>query len=230
MPLPVQNYFKFALTDGQYYISNAKLSHNGEFRQNENQKWFKINGEEHFTTEPPGFVWVGRMEILPLIWLTGIDQFIDSHGSFQIKLMSILQISVAPKGRELDESELMRWIGEDPLFPTSLLPSNYLRWEHISDNIAKAIANTSRTSVELIFHFKKHGEISFVEGQRYRTIGDKYVKEMWQGPYSNYVDKENMMIPLNIEVKWTGQKGDFSYAKFKIKNIKYNTKFMSHHL
>lgn len=99
-----------------------------------------------------------------------------------------------------------------------------MRWEHISDSAAKAIVSISKTLVELIFHFEKRGEINAVEGQRYRIIDNKYMKQMWQGHYSRYVRKENMMIPLNIEVKWICQKGDFSYAKFKIRDIEYNYK------
>jgi hypothetical protein len=222
LPLPVQNYFKFALKEGQRYIQTVTLSHTGNFRQDENQKWFNIKGEEYFTTTPPGFVWYGRINVLPMIWLTGIDKLVDGNGSFQVKLLSFVTISDAPSGIELNESELMRWLAEAPLLPTSLLPGDYLQWKQLNDNsIAKAIVHTHGVSVELIFHFDKYGKIIHVEGQRYRTINNEYLKQTWRGYYSNYVSIENMMIPLNIEVKWNSQKGDFTYAKFKIKDIRY---------
>lgn len=222
LPLPVQNYFKHTLKDGQPYVKHAKLSHTGNFRQNENQKWSVINGEEHFVTDQPGFVWVGRIKLFPMVWITGLDCFINGHGKFELKIGSILTINGATKGKELDESELMRWIGESPLFPTSLLPSNYLRWYTLTHNSARAVVNSLEISAELVFYFDNEGRIISMEGERFRAMNDTYTKQKWRGYYSNYAKKDNMIIPLDLEASWISQKGNFSYAKFRIKEIKYN--------
>jgi hypothetical protein len=69
LPEPVQKYFTYSLEEGQHYVSYVKLKHAGEFRQNENQKWMPIEGEEYFTTETPGFIWIGKISLLPLYGL-----------------------------------------------------------------------------------------------------------------------------------------------------------------
>ena len=69
--------------------------------------------------------------------MTGKDDYINGKGYFQIKLLSLFTVADT-KGKELDESELIRWLGEAPLFPTALLPSKYLHWEQIDSNSAKA--------------------------------------------------------------------------------------------
>ncbi|WP_148685492.1 DUF6920 family protein [Candidatus Nitrosocosmicus hydrocola] len=222
LPSPVQRYFRYSLNQGQHYISDARLIHDGEFRQNEHQKWMPIRGEEYFSTEQPGFVWLGKIQLLPFIWITGLDELIDGQGKFQIKLMSHITIAEAPKGRKLDEGELMRWLGETPLFPTALLPSKYLKWEDVDSNSSKAVVNYDELAVNLIFYFNESGEIIKMEGNRYRSINDSYVKEKWVGYYSNYTKIENMMVPLALEVAWNTQAGIFSYAKFNIKEIFYN--------
>ena len=141
LPPPVQRYFKYSLKEGQHYMSYVKLNHEGQFRQNENQKWMPIKGEEYFSIEQSGLLWVGKIQLLPFIWITGLDEYIEGKGKFQIKLMSSVTIVDAPKGRELDSGELMRWVGEAPLFPTAFLPSNYLQWQEIDLNSARAVVN-----------------------------------------------------------------------------------------
>jgi len=225
LPVPVQRYFKYSLEEGQHYISYVKLKHEGQFRQNENQKWMPIKGEEYFSIEQPGLVGVGKIQLLPFIWITGLDEYIEGKGNFQIKLMSFVTIADAPKGRELDSGELMRWLGEAPLFPTALLPSNYLQWQEIDLNSARAVVNFAGLTVSLIFHFNEKGEITRMEGDRFRSINNSYVNEKWVGRYSDYTAIDNIRVPMTIEVAWNTQAGNFSYAKFKMSEIRYDHPF-----
>lgn len=224
LPEPVQRYFTYSLEEGQRYVSYVKLKHAGEFRQNENQKWMPIEGEEYFTTETPGFIWIGKIPLLPLVWIIGIDMYLEGKGEFQIKLLSIITIADAPKGKELDESELMRWLAEAPLFPTALLPSSFLRWEPVDSDSAKAIIDCAGTRVETLFHFDKEGKIVQMTADRYRAVDNTtFVKQKWIGHYSNYAIAKKMMVPWNIEVSWNSEIGNFTYAKFNIKDIQYDT-------
>src|SRR6185312_586974 len=125
LPEPVQRYFKYSLQENQNYISFVKLKHGGTFRQSQGQGWIPMVGQEYFTTENPGFVWIGKMKPYPLLWIDGKDEFIDGKGNFQIKLLSLFTVADT-KGKESDESELLRWLAETPWFPTALLPSKYL--------------------------------------------------------------------------------------------------------
>ncbi len=222
LPEPVQRYFTYSLKENQQYVSYVKLKHSGEFRQSENQKWMPIVGEEYFTTETPGFIWIGKISLLPLIWITGIDKYLEGKGTFEIQILSVFTIANAPKGKELDESELMRWLAEAPLFPTALLPSNYLHWEPVDSDSAKAIIDYNGTNVEMLYHFNKKGEIVLMNTDRYRAVDNSFVKEKWVGHYSNYVPTNNMIVPRDIEVAWSTERSNFTYAKFKINDIKYD--------
>ncbi len=184
-----------------------------------------IKGEEYFSIEQPGLIWVGKIQLLPFIWITGLDEYIGGKGNFEIKLMSYFTIADAPKGRELDSGELIRWLGEAPLFPTALLPSNYLQWQEIDLNSARAVVNFTGLTVSLIFHFSEKGEITTVEGDRYRSVNNTYVKEKWVGHYSDYTTIENIMVPMTIEAVWNTQAGNFRYAKFKINELRYDHPF-----
>ena len=76
LPEPVQRYFKYALENGQHYISYVQVKHGGTFRLSEGQQWMSIEGKEYFTTESPGFLWLGKIKPFPLLWMTGKDQYI----------------------------------------------------------------------------------------------------------------------------------------------------------
>ena len=222
LPEPVQTYFAYSLKEDQPYISYVKLKHTGDFRQDENQKWMPIEGEEYFTTETPGFIWIGKISLLPLVWITGIDKYLEGKGAFQIKLLSIFTIADAPRGKELDESELMRWLAEAPLFPTALLPSNYLHWKPVDSDSANAVIDYAGGKVEALFHFDKKGKIVQMTADRYRAVDNSFVKEKWHGLYSNYATTKNLTVPWDIEVSWNTEVGNFTYAKFKIKEIQYD--------
>ena len=222
LPEPVKRYFTHSLEEGQHYVSYIKLKHTGEFRQGENQKWMSIEGQEYFTTETPGFIWIGKISLLPLVWITGVDKYLEGRGTFQIKIMSIFTIADDPTGKELDESERMRGLAEAPLFPTALLPSSYLHWEPVDSDSAKAIIDYGRTRVEALFHFDKKVEIVQMNADRYRAVDNSFVKEKWLGHYSNYAVTKNILVPWDIEVSWNSEVGNFTYAKFKIKEIQYD--------
>jgi hypothetical protein len=159
LPEPIQKYFKYALENGQHYPSYVQVKHGGTFRLSEGQQWISIEGKEYFTTESPGFPWLGKIKPFPLIWMTGKDQYIQGKGSFQIKLLSAFTVENATKGKELDEAELMGWLAEAPVFPTALLPSKNLQREQIDSNCAKDIVKDRELTVDAIFHFMKKARL-----------------------------------------------------------------------
>jgi hypothetical protein len=100
LPEPVQRYFTFSLEKDQQYVSCIKLKYTAGFHQDENQKWMPVEGEEYLTTERPGFIWIGKISLLPLVLITGIDKYLEEKGTFQIKILSIFTIADAPRGKE----------------------------------------------------------------------------------------------------------------------------------
>lgn len=221
LPEPVQRYFKYSLQNNSHYISYVKLKHEELFRQNQGQGWISIVGQEYFTAENPGFVWIGKMKPYPILWIDGKDEFIDGRGNFQIKLLSLFTVADT-KGNESDESELMRWLAETPWFPTSLLPNKYLHWKEIDSSSSKAIIEYGKIKVEVIFYFNEQGQIVKLNADRYRTVNNSYSKDKWIGYYTDYTKVNGMMIPKEIEAAWNLSSGEFSYAKFKITDIEYN--------
>jgi len=228
LPEPVQRYFRYSIgEEGKQYLSYVKLKHDGAFRQNEGQEWMNIEGREYFTTERPGFVWTGKISPFPLLWLTGIDTYIEGKANFQIKLLSLVSIADERNSKELDESELQRWLAEAPWFPTALLPNKNLHWEEIDRSSARAVVKDDSNGLAItaaaVFYFNEKGEIVKVIADRYRSVDNNtYSKQKWLGYYRDYKNISSMMIPNEIEVAWHSNFSDFSYAKFRITEISYD--------
>jgi hypothetical protein len=65
LPDPVQRYFRYALKNGQPYISFARIKHDGKFKAGLEKDWMDIKGEQYATTEKPGFIWKGTTSRSP---------------------------------------------------------------------------------------------------------------------------------------------------------------------
>lgn len=210
LPEPVKRYFSYVLTEGQSFVSYARLKHGGLFRQKE--KWMTIKGEEYFTAEKPGFFWKASVPLM-----SAKDLYIEGEGNLVIKLLSLFKV-VDEKGPEVNQGELLRWLGEAPLFPTVLLPSENLHWEAIDDNSAKVILSNNELTVEGVFCFNEKGEVASFKAKRFM---DKTLED-WTGYYNDFREVNGMKIPFYLEVVWTLETGDYSYAKFSINEIEFD--------
>lgn len=65
LPAPVARYFRFALKEGQPLVRTAQIRHKGEF--NLNDEWIPFDSTEHFSAQPPGFIWDADMRMNQLI-------------------------------------------------------------------------------------------------------------------------------------------------------------------
>lgn len=130
LPGPVKRYFRHVLKEGQRSIHRAAVTHGGLFRTGETSEWLPIEGEEYFTAWPPGFVWYGRVKLIPFVWVQARDRYIHGRGDLNIKLLSMVKVK-GLSGPEIDQGTLLRWLTEAVWFPTALLPSEYLCWEYV---------------------------------------------------------------------------------------------------
>ena len=212
LPEPVQRYFKYSLQENQSYISYVRLIHDGKFRIRPGQKWMTIRGEEYFTTEKPNFVWFGKVPMF-----SAKDTYLDGRGNLRVKLLSLIKI-VDAEGEEIDQGEVLQWLGEAPWFPTALLPSENLIWKEIDENSARAILKNNNITVEGTFYFNQQGQIVQFKAMRFKDG----VLENWSGFYHDYKEVEGMKVPMRVEVIWNLETGDFKYVDFRIKKIEYD--------
>lgn len=222
LPEPVQRYFRYVLKDGQDYIRFVRLKQTGEFRMNPDQDFKPFKAEQYFTTEIPGFIWKARLKLVPFVWIGARDMYYQGKGNMLIKMMSAITIADS-KGKEMDQSTLLRFLAESPWFPTALFPSNYLKWEEIDSNSAKAIITDGDHTVSGVFDFNHKGEITrFVTDDRFMEVNGKPVRERWTTYYTNYQEMSGIKIPTEGETEWNLKQGDFKPVRVRVMDIQYN--------
>ncbi|MES2332713.1 MAG: DUF6544 family protein [Bacteroidota bacterium] len=212
LPEPVKRYFLHVLKDGQLYIRNIRLLHDGEFKTGPDKDWVAIKGEEYFTTDKPGFAWKGKTALF-----TARDMYLAGRGKLVVSLFNLFRIADG-HGEKFDQSELLRWLAESVWFPTNLLPSGRLKWVAIDDHTACLIFTYMGLTVNYKVTFNTIGEITRFEAKRY--MGDANL-ETWSGTVSRYQKINDVFVPLTIEVSWDLKTGSFPYARFHVTRIEY---------
>lgn len=213
LPIPVARYFKHVLKEGQPYISTVKLTHDGLFKTGLKKDWINIEGEQYFTTSPPGFIWKGSTRLF-----TARDMYIHDRGKLVVNILSLVRV-VNASGESYDEAELQRWLAECVWFPTNLLPRKDITWEVIDNNHAKLLFRYNKISISYVVTFNEVGEITQLETTRFM---EKDKRETWIGTLWDYKEYNGILIPATIEVKWVIGEEHLPYARFHVKTIEYN--------
>jgi hypothetical protein len=213
LPEPVQRYFRHVLPEGYPYIRTVHLRHGGRFKTNVDADWTDITGEQYFTTEPPGFIWLGQTR-----WFAARDQYVSGQGQLVVHLFSLIPVA-NERGNTVNEGELLRWLGESVWFPTNLLPSERLEWSPVDDRSAQLQFEQNGVAINYHVQFNDRDEIVRVETQRYMTPERQ---ETWVGKVSNYQRINEVLVPTRIWATWKLPKGDHTYADFWVNEIEYD--------
>ena len=213
LPDPVQRYFRHVLKEGQPYVSSVFLKHDGQFKTGLDKEWIDIKGEQHFTADEPGFLWLGRTSLF-----TARDMYIAGEGRIVVSLLSLFKVADG-RGDAYDQGELLRWLGESVWFPTNLLPSRRLQWVPLDENTAGLLFHHRGLSLYYKVTFNQRGEITELETRR--CMGEDRL-ETWVGRVSNYEEAGGMRIPMKIEALWKLEDGEHSYARFTVRKIHHH--------
>jgi Family of unknown function (DUF6920) len=223
LPAPVLRYFRMALKDGQPLIRSARMTQRGEFLvAPKDNRWGPFEATQHFSADPPGFVWDARMRLSSLMDVRVRDAYLAGHGSMEARAAALVPVLEEEGKTELDAAALQRYLAEAIWFPTALLPRPGLTWKAVDTTRARATLTDSGVTVSLEFRFNEKGEITGVFSPgRYREEGGKFVLTPWIVTVRRYEERSGMRIPIEAEVSWRPPDGPQPYWKGKIVDARY---------
>lgn len=221
LPEPVQRYVRYAILQNTSAARIARLRHGGLFRTNPKGRWLPIKGQEFFTITEPGFIWNATVSLLPFIWIEARDRLIDGRGNMLVKLCSLFTL-VNASGKEIDQGALLRWLAEVVWFPIGYA-GNRIHWKPIDSHSAQATVAHNRLSVSANVEIDEEGRLVCARGLRYRVENGRSELTPWKGVCSDYRQFGGMRIPTSVEVLWELREGDFSYAKFSLSSVEYES-------
>lgn len=223
LPTPVQRYFRAALAGGAPIVTAATVEHTGTFNVGEDaDQWKPFTSKQRVVTLAPGFVWDGKVDMLPRLPVRVHDAYIRGEGILHPAILGLFSLKDLRGGGEVARGELMRFFAEAAWYPTALLPSQGVRWEALDDHSARATMVDGPVELTLIFHFGDDDLVTSVRAEaRGRTVGSQVISTPWEGRWSDYQWREGMRVPMSGEVAWLLPEGDKPYWRGTISALRY---------
>ncbi|MCF6261874.1 MAG: hypothetical protein L3J98_17255 [Gammaproteobacteria bacterium] len=223
LPLPVQNYFRHVLPNGQPFIKTTWLEQVGQLKLTPKSKgWSTFKATQFIWQDTVSFLWDAKINITPLFYVRVRDSLIEAIGEGNVYLMSALSIGSDKDKPELNSGALYRYLAEAVWHPTALLPQSGVIWEPVSENKAIAHFTKFNISVSIEFTFNNVGEIiGIYTVDRYGKFENKYIKYPWEGQFSDYKEFDGIKIPTKGEVGWHLPDGWWLFWKGEIIDAKF---------
>ncbi len=204
LPPPVIRYFRYALTDGQPMIREARFRQAGVLRTTTtSETWLSFVANHLTVPSAPGFLWNARIAMPVGMHLRVLDSYMDGVGAGRVSFMSAFVAATESGMPELDAGALHRYLAEAVWVPTALLPQSGVSWAPIDDRTALATLTDRGTSVSLEFRFGDKGEVTGIYTPvRFGHFDGAYRKAPWEGRFRDYIEHAGMRIPRHGEVGW----------------------------
>lgn len=223
LPPPVARYFRVVLPPGTPIIRRVDVVHRGEFNLSpKGEFWRPFDSTQRVITARPGFLWNGRIRVMPGLQVAVHDAYVDGEGLLEPSLLGLVSLMRLHDRDELARGELMRFLAEAAWYPTALLPSQGVQWTALDDHRAMATLTDGPLSVSLEVGFDARGMIHTLRAeQRSRMVDGVAIPTAWEGRMSNYAVRDGLCVPLEGEVAWLLESGRQAYWRGHIQQIRY---------
>lgn len=220
LPPSVQRWMERSGAVGQEQITRVSLKQIGEIRTEPGQEhWVGTEAKQIFNVAEPAFVWSVDMKMIPGVYISGRDLFVDGKGHMLIKLYSMISV-VDETGDKIDRGTLQRFLSEIVWFPTAAV-NDYITWTPVDSTTALATISWHGLTEAVTFHFSSEGDIESVTAERYMGGGEDAVRRPWKVEILEIEEMNNLRIPAKAEVSWQLDTGTFTWYRFSVSDIEY---------
>ena len=224
LPVPVQRYFRVALTAGQPMIAAVDVEHAGTLNIADKgaYRWKTFSSGQRILGRRPGFVWDARVAVFPGLPVHVYDAYVAGEGTLHLALFGLTSLARLQGKGDMAQAELMRFLAEAACYPTALLPSQGVQWQAVDERSARATLNDGEVSATLLFCFNDQGLIESVRADaRGRLVGGKIVTLPWEGLWFDHQQRDGMWVPMRGEARWLLPQGPRPYWQGSIARLVY---------
>lgn len=229
LPPPVQRYFRAVLSDGQPMVAAVTIEHRGVFNLAGDgaDQWKAFTSRQRVTLRRPGFVWDGRITMLPGVDARVHDAYVAGEGILHPTVMGLVSLTdlrgTSPEPGGIAQGEFMRWFAEAAWYPTALLPSQGVRWTAVDEHAAQATVADGALGSTLLFRFDPAtGLIASVRAEaRGRSVGQQVVMTPWEGRWSDPDTRDGLRVPTKGEVVWITPQGPRAYWRGELQSLRF---------
>lgn len=223
LPEPVQRYFEHCGYIGKPLPMNAEVVWaDSHIKMAPDKKWMKLKTTQFNCVEEPFRIAYMKARMFGIIPFDGRDIYFSGHGHMYGKVANLITV-FDEKDQEIAQSALIIILAEALLVPGYAL-ADYISWEPVDENSAKARLAHKGIDVSGIFFFNEQGKMTrFETSDRYYLHPEKgNVLTAFSAEVGNYKKQGNLMIPGSLLAVWHLDSGRYEYWKGNISEIKYN--------
>jgi hypothetical protein len=222
LPPVVQKWLKRSNMIDKKNIHNAHLTQTGQLRTTTDGSWMPFRAEQWIKSEPPEFIWLADVRVVPGIHLAGRDKYFDGKGHMLIKLLSLIPMTDS-YGKDIDQGAMLRYLGEIVWLPSAALNKN-IQWEQLDSVTAQATMCYGGITASGIYKFNTEGDFMSFQAKRYYSRGNNSTLEEWfiKTEPNGYKEFEGIRVPVRLEVTWKLKEGDFTWLRLVIREIDFN--------
>lgn len=222
IPYPIQQFYRTTKLIGKekQYIVHVEYK-NTDFKMGKDKPAMKIKYQHYNMLDQ-----LNRIALIDTKFMgipfEGLDNYQNGIGSMKGMLGKVITLFDS-KGEEMNISSLVTCLSEMVFLPTIAL-QDYIVWEPIDSNNAKALLNYNGFSVSATFTTNNIGEIIQIEtNDRYMDEGDgKSTNYKWVIKLSDYIEENGIRHPSKAQAIWKLPKGEYLYFDGKGITINYN--------
>ena len=220
LPEPVRRYLRYTGVAGKPFPGTIRLRQTGRLRAGPGQRWVSLEAEEHYSVQPPGFVWAGTVRLGPFPAVRARDMYAEGAGRMLVKVASLWPV-VDASGEQMDQAEMLRYLSEMIWFPAAFLAAN-ISFEPVDDSSARVtLTDHGRTATGTMF-IDQQGRVTDFVAKRYRTA-DASSPETWSTPFTGYGEFEGLRLPATGKAIYKLPGGDLEYIHVTLTELHYDT-------
>jgi len=220
LPEPVRRYLRYTRVVGKPFPGTIWLRQEGKMRAGPGQRWMPLDAEEHYSVQPPGFVWAGTARLGPLPVARARDMYAGGTGRMLVKVASLWPI-VDASGEQMDQAGMTRYLSEMIWFPAAFLAAN-ISFEPVDDSSARVtLTDHGQTATGTLF-IDQQGKLTDFVAKRYRTL-DSSDPDIWSTPFTGYSEFEGLQLPARGKAIYKLPGGDLEYIDVTVTDLHYDT-------
>ena len=220
LPDPVCRYLRYTGVVGRPFPGTIRLRQKGRMRPGPGQPWMPLDAEEHYSVQPPGFVWAGTAHLGPLPVVRARDMYAGGNGRMLVKVASLWPV-VDASGDEMDQSGMVRYLSEMIWFPAAFLADS-ISFEPVDDSSARVTLTDHGRTATGTLSFDKQGRVTDFLATRYRTP-DASAPDTWSTPFTGYGEFEGLRLPTGGKAVFKLPDGDLEYFDGTVTDLHYDT-------
>jgi hypothetical protein len=220
LPEPVRRYLRYTGVVSKPFPGTIWLRQKGQMRPAPGQPWVPLDAEEHYSVQPPGFVWAGTARVGRFPVARARDTYAEGAGRMLVKVASLWPV-VDASGEQMDQAAMMRYLSEMIWFPAAFLAAN-ICFEPVDDSSARVTLTDHGRTVTATMFFDTQGRLTDFVAKRYRTPGSSD-PDTWSTPVTGYGEFEGLRLPVSGRAVYKLPDGDLEYINVTVTELHYDT-------